>query len=204
MRWRCRLLSVGMSIPPAAHPSIYLARLTPKPIAGVNVFFVLSGFLITWLLLAKDDANGQISLAGFYFRRAFRILPPAIVYLIVAYVGSRLFSQGLVVSNGDFLRSLFFVRNYFGGSKSTDHFWSLAIEEQFYLIWPLIFLILRGNRRIRFTMCVLILSPIWWAIRPQLLGASGETAYAFDTHCHFLVAAACWRECAGQRRAING
>jgi peptidoglycan/LPS O-acetylase OafA/YrhL len=110
---------------------------------GVDIFFGISGLLITKLLLEERDQAGAISLKGFYTRRAFRILPPCFAYLAVV---------GLSVgfkTPWEFLGSVFFFRNYMPGvlgGWATGHLWSLAIEEHFYLIWPAL-LIWLGRRR---------------------------------------------------------
>jgi len=100
---------------------------------GVPVFFGLSGVLITKLLLEEFDRTGSISLKSFYIRRAFRILPPATTYVLCVAL------LGLMVSRTELVSSLLFFRNYVPTSLAglyTTHFWSLAVEEHFYLIWP--------------------------------------------------------------------
>lgn len=104
---------------------------------GVDIFFGLSGFLISTLLLDERERSGTISLRGFYTRRVFRIVPPLLVYLLVVY------SAGLVLGGTEVLTSLLFLRNYVDGSWYTGHFWSLSIEEHFYLVMPLLILCLR-------------------------------------------------------------
>lgn len=98
--------------------------------AGVSIFFSLSGLLICNRLLAEYHRAGRIDLRGFYVRRAFRILPPAFAFLAVLAV--------LTPTAADDLWScVFFWRNYhLGGGWYTGHFWSLAVEEHFYLIFP--------------------------------------------------------------------
>ena len=103
---------------------------------GVNIFFGLSGFLITSRLLAERS----ISLRRFYIRRVFRILPPALTYLAVL---GALGAFGLIpLYPQELLGAACFFRNYMppnlplGGGFFTWHFWSLAVEEHFYLFWP--------------------------------------------------------------------
>jgi peptidoglycan/LPS O-acetylase OafA/YrhL len=126
---------------------------------GVDLFFVLSGFLITTLLLEEYAQNGQVSLGNFYRRRALRLLPALVAFLAVFLVYASV--RGLV-RGGTFDQALFGVAaglGYFtniamGIEPSTipyelRHLWSLAIEEQFYIVWPpLLFFVLRGRKRL--------------------------------------------------------
>ena len=116
-------------------------------IIGVDVFFAISGLLITSQLLVDGH------LGRFYIRRAFRILPPAVLYL--AAVGL----LGLA-SRPEILHSLLIVRNYAGGTRITGHFWSLSLEEQFYLAWPL--LLLWSGRRAQCVGLILIAAVSAW------------------------------------------
>jgi peptidoglycan/LPS O-acetylase OafA/YrhL len=100
---------------------------------GVQMFFVLSGFLITSLLLKEQADKGTISLRRFYVRRAFRILPAALVYLIVATLLFWRQMRWMHVA-----AALFYIANMDSSLPWVlGHLWSLSIEEQFYLIWPL-------------------------------------------------------------------
>jgi peptidoglycan/LPS O-acetylase OafA/YrhL len=125
------------------------------------VFFVLSGFLITWLLCFEEDKRREVSLPSFYARRALRILPPALVYIAcVSFLGW----LGLAsVTRMEPLYAVFFVRNLMpDGGRHLAHFWSLAIEEQFYLLWPLAFLLLRSNsRRLICAVALFAMAPFW-------------------------------------------
>jgi len=106
---------------------------------GVLAFFVLSGFLITWLLLKEEERFGRISMKLFYIRRSLRIFPAFYVYWLLL-IGSLLFFQKRILW-GQALSSFFYVNNYYQailGDPNTgfSHTWSLGIEEQFYLLWP--------------------------------------------------------------------
>jgi peptidoglycan/LPS O-acetylase OafA/YrhL len=119
---------------------------------GVDTFFVLSGFLITSLLLREKAGSGRMSLSGFWARRARRLLPAVFLLLIVVVVyGSTVLNAfELDQLRGDAIASLFYVanwhfiatgQNYFNlflTPSPLQHLWSLAIEEQFYLVWPLV------------------------------------------------------------------
>ena len=104
---------------------------------GVHVFFVISGFLITTLLIKEKINNGKISLKNFYIRSAFRILPVLFLFLGVLSILNVIFD--LNISGLSFFTSLFFLGNLGIDTSETwytGHFWSLAIEEQFYLLFP--------------------------------------------------------------------
>jgi len=106
---------------------------------GVFIFFVISGYLITSLLLLEHEKRGSISLRGFYFRRAMRILPPLYVYVgVLLLLG---LAGRLPIFKLDIISALFFFHDYaLSLMWSLEHFWSLSIEEQFYLIWPVLLL----------------------------------------------------------------
>lgn len=159
---------------------------------GVESFFVLSGLLITWLLCIEEDKRGTISLPSFYARRALRILPPA--FLCIACV-STLSLLGLAdVARNEPLYCAFFVRNLMpNGGLHLGHFWSLAIEEQFYLLWPVTFLLLRtSRRRLIFTGALMLLAPFWREAVSRLAGgAEYVNSWRFDLRYDALMAGCC-------------
>jgi peptidoglycan/LPS O-acetylase OafA/YrhL len=113
--------------------SDYGASLTRFGAFGVDIFFGLSGLLITKLLLDVRRRSDSFDLRGFYIRRAFRILPPYLIFLGV------LTAAGLWRSGWEAASCLLFFRNYAPDSlvgENTQHLWSLAVEEHFYLLWP--------------------------------------------------------------------
>ena len=115
---------------------------------GVEIFFVLSGYLITLLLLRERERRGAISLRSFYVRRGFRILPP--LYLYIACMGALGAWGRLPGMNGrELVTAITFTHNYVPGMGlwAFEHLWTLCIEEQFYLLWPalLVWLLLRGR-----------------------------------------------------------
>jgi peptidoglycan/LPS O-acetylase OafA/YrhL len=140
--------------------------------AGVLIFFAISGYLITTRLVDEYKAMGRISLRDFYIRRAFRILPPATLFLVVLWVLSL---TGLVVCSVPVIRSaLFFYTNYLVVGPMgwrAGHFWSLSVEEHFYLLWPCL-LIFFGARTGWRTALALIAMLCAWRI--------------LDTHHHIL------------------
>lgn len=130
---------------------------------GVTVFFVLSGYLITKLLLVEFTQSGTINFKGFWLRRAKRLLPAIVTLMIVMGALYTFFNHALLTKmRSDLLPSLFFVNNWWqifhnvsyfdnlGAPSPLTHFWSLAIEEQYYLVFPIfIFLVLRMKMRRR-------------------------------------------------------
>ena len=106
---------------------------------GVETFFVLSGFLITTLILKEKIKQGTVSLKRFYIRRALRILPVAYLFLLVLLFLNYIFK--LNISSGSFFASIFYVRNFhykYDDSWANGHFWTLAVEEQFYILFPIL------------------------------------------------------------------
>jgi peptidoglycan/LPS O-acetylase OafA/YrhL len=123
---------------------------------GVRFFFVISGFLITWLMLQEMEQTSAVSLRNFYARRCLRILPVYFTFLGVLAVLQFLHLNGQ--STLSWIGSLTFTRNLLGEDPVTAHLWSLSVEEQFYLVWPGIFLLLGGGRNLRTIISFLFLS----------------------------------------------
>jgi peptidoglycan/LPS O-acetylase OafA/YrhL len=131
---------------------------------GVRFFFVISGFLITHLLLQEKNQTGSISLRKFYIRRALRILPVYFVFLLVVLL-LQLFTswhQPLIALIGNLTFTTDFLEPRW--RSTTGHLWSLAVEEQFYLLWPLLLVRfgLAGNEKRAYYILVipLIVAPI--------------------------------------------
>ena len=123
-----------------------------KGVFGVSLFFAISGFLICSRLLGEERAYGSISVRDFYIRRAFRILPPALVYLAAVALLAAL--HQLPWEGRSWMGALFFYRNYLhyfdGATRAgwfTSHFWSLSVEEHFYLLLPAIVALLPARRK---------------------------------------------------------
>jgi len=131
---------------------------------GVTAFFVLSGFLITLLLLREQDRTGTIDLRAFYTRRMLRIFPAYYALVIFSLVVDWLLQDPWTL--GRVLTTFTYTLNYhnalFGHEGPLAHGWSLAVEEQFYLLWPAFFLILLKIRRIRLGLVLGILGALLW------------------------------------------
>ncbi len=114
---------------------------------GVDIFFVISGFLITSALLAEESRKGRISLVGFYWRRALRLLPALAVLCIVFLMLSIFVKPGIYLALKEVLIVALYAGNWvmafkFGWMHYLGHTWSLAIEEQFYFLWPVFLVVL--------------------------------------------------------------
>ncbi|MBY0371928.1 acyltransferase [bacterium] len=120
----------------------------PKEFAslGVHLFFVLSGFLITALLLRESEATGRIDLRAFFVRRVLRIFPAYYAFLgtLAALIGLGWITD---VPWYSWAASALFVANIWGRGTAVGHTWSLSLEEQFYLAWPTLFLLLGSSTR---------------------------------------------------------
>ncbi len=148
---------------------------------GVDVFFVISGFVITGVLLRERVSSGRISLVSFYGRRCRRIIPAATVVIIVT-VGSAYWFLGVAggiptATDGRwaavFLANFHFIAtgtNYLTSQQPPSplqNFWSLAVEEQFYVVYPTLFLLVAGARvlsfRLRLTVCLIVVIAVSFA-----------------------------------------
>jgi peptidoglycan/LPS O-acetylase OafA/YrhL len=148
---------------------------------GVRVFFVISGFLITGLLIAEEKKTGSVSLKQFYIRRTLRIFPAYFVFLGVMWVFDQ--SGVIAVAARDFVHAVTYTMNYAPDRGwYLGHLWSLAVEEQFYLLWPLTVVLvgLRGARRVGFSVIWLvplirITESVMWPSRRSMIGETFET-----------------------------
>jgi peptidoglycan/LPS O-acetylase OafA/YrhL len=172
---------------------------------GVDVFFVLSGFLITSLILEEFDRSGRIDFAKFYLGRARRLLPAVLLMLAVVAVAAAIFYRDVASQvRSDAIASLFYVNNWWyifssqsyfefiGRPPMLKHLWSLSVEEQFYLIWPAVaYLLVRrwARRGVRLVaLSVAILSTVWMVALSVMNGfpdfADPSRAYfGTDSHC---------------------
>ena len=126
---------------------------------GVRVFFVISGFLITSILLNELASNRTIDLPRFYFRRTLRIFPP---YYLFLFILAAVYAIGLISLNpGDLAHGLSYTSNYHQQrSWLVGHTWSLAVEEQFYILWPATLLLLGKRKGLLLAFSFLLAAPL--------------------------------------------
>ncbi|MCE9623436.1 MAG: acyltransferase [Actinomycetia bacterium] len=190
-----------------------LAALTGGYI-GVDVFFVLSGFLITSLLMRELATTGTVSLAAFWARRARRLLPASGLVVVATLIAGRLMLDGL--SQGDLARDAIaacaFVANFRLFNVGTDylaegqatspllHFWSLAVEEQYYLVWPGLMLLLVRYARLARRSLIAVLG-VMWVVSLVLCVRSthDDPMWAF-----FMLPARAWELLSGALLAVVG
>ena len=142
----------------------------PGGFLGVDVFFVISGYLITTLLLREKKKTGRITLSAFWIRRARRLLPALVLVVVSAVAAAWLVNEDLLVNiRRQVFGALTFSTNWVEIIAGTDYFadsaralfvtfWSLAVEEQFYLFWPILLLgliKLTTSRGLRFTIALI-------------------------------------------------
>jgi peptidoglycan/LPS O-acetylase OafA/YrhL len=126
---------------------------------GVRIFFVISGYLITGLLLKEREANGRIRLGKFYFRRTLRIFPAFYFYIGCILLMSHLGWTELTFHEA--LPAILYVSNYSQHLvQNVAHTWSLSTEEQFYLIWPVVFAVSGRRTAIASLLALLIIAPL--------------------------------------------
>ncbi len=172
----------------------------PGGFLGVEVFFVISGYLITLLLLAESEKSGTVSLKQFWLRRARRLLPALWVVVLGVVVFAALFQREILGTlRGDVIAALFYGFNWFqvwvGTSYFTSfefvplrHLWSLAVEEQFYLIWPVVMLVVAkfGKRRLPIVSAVFVLIAVALAAYTGVVYQPGVISTIADTPEQFM------------------
>lgn len=171
--------------------------LVPGGFIGVDVFFVISGYLITSILLKEMARSGTISIAGFYRRRALRVLPASLFCTLIVYLLGRNLPQ-YQGGNADLnaAASAFSFMNWPRAFSETTggalgHYWSLAVEEQFYAFWSLIVLAVTAQRSVRsvpkVAAMLLILSLVWRAYLWTSVADADRLYNGLDTHCDGLL-----------------
>jgi peptidoglycan/LPS O-acetylase OafA/YrhL len=180
----------------------------PGGFLGVDIFFVLSGYLITDLLVSQWDRRGTLDLRGFWARRARRLLPPLVVMLVIVTAAAAFLEPGQLDSlRHALIAAVTYSSNWwqalqhrsyfaqFGPPPPLQHLWSLAIEEQFYLIWPLILVVvLLATRSTRIRSAVAWTAAALSALAMTLIYVPGadpsRVYYGTDTHSSALLVGA--------------
>jgi len=183
-----RILQIqGLRAVAALLVTIFHARLVPGGFIGVDIFYVISGYLITGLIIREIDKTGRLDLSAFYQRRIKRLLPTSVFVLFVTAIvglfvlpaitrdalGRDLFAAAAYVSNYLFAWWQNDYQNLDATPSPFIHYWSLAVEEQFYVVWPIFILVLSrfGKRAILkgvaiVTVLSLLLSVYLTAVAP--------------------------------------
>ena len=186
---------------------------------GVDVFFVISGFLITGLLVRELDTTGRIGLAAFYARRARRILPSAVVVVVATVAATAvLVPERAAATARDGLASVLQVANWWLLSFGTQdlgadvahsplkHYWSLAVEEQFYFVWPIVLFIVgawskRPRRAFGIAIVVLGLASFTSSVHYT---SKGRTHAAVSAHAYYYPWNRVWELLVGAGLAVIG
>jgi peptidoglycan/LPS O-acetylase OafA/YrhL len=180
---------------------------------GVRIFFVISGFLITTLLLREQAEAGAISLPRFYVRRFLRLAPVQLAYIGALFLLT--LTTPLQVSTCEFATSLTYTKNYGCGTWVDGHLWSLAVEEQFYLIWPTLLALLPRRPLIVVLAALACISPISRALEYHsghrtLTWLTSNTdvlmigcLMAFSAHSPLMTRLIGWRPAVGRLMAVG-
>ncbi|PGM52246.1 acyltransferase family protein [Bacillus sp. AFS053548] len=172
---------------------------------GVTVFFVLSGYLITDLLIAEWSTNQRIDLKSFWYRRAKRLLPGMFTLLLIVIAFVSLFKSSMIGNlKQDSIAAIFYYSNWwyifhhlsyfesFANPSILNHFWSLAVEEQFYIIWPILTIlglkyIKNKDRLFLYTLVGAIVSALLMAILFHPGSDPSRVYYGTDTRAFSLL-----------------
>lgn len=152
---------------------------------GVSIFFVISGFLITWLLLAEKRCSSKIDLIAFYKRRTLRIFPVLYTFLFTVLILSHWVYRDF--NFAEWLSAATFTRNYFQGYWTLGHLWSISVEEQFYLLWPFALIVLKTEKRLLIAATTVIVLVPFIRIGIYLSPWRWVGSYAIFTHVDSLM-----------------
>lgn len=148
---------------------------------GVEIFFVISGFLITSLLLKEKVKRGSVSFKNFYIRRILRIVPVSYLFLIILFILNSWFQLG--ISFKSFIISFLYVKNIpfnYLSDWYTGHFWSLSVEEQFYICFPF-FIVTKTNKFIISAVAIILIVPLL-----NILGFNNVGIFYSNHIVHFI------------------
>ncbi|HUR77147.1 MAG TPA: acyltransferase family protein, partial [Acidimicrobiales bacterium] len=181
---------------------------------GVDVFFVISGFLITGLLLRDTERSAWARIRHFYARRVRRIVPAATLVILVTLAGAAMLQNPLLqpAARDDAVSAMFFFSNFRFHHLATDyfhqgaapslfqHFWSLSVEEQFYIVWPALLVVVSVGAAVRRRGALAVVTAV--GVASFVLGwrlTSRDPSFAF-----FLLPTRAWELCAGAGLALIG
>jgi peptidoglycan/LPS O-acetylase OafA/YrhL len=152
---------------------------------GVRFFFVISGFLITWLLIQEIYKYNTISIKSFYIRRVIRIIPVLLCFILICYFLE--FFGVFQISRFDYLYTSTFMVDIFHTNAPFGHLWSLGVEEKFYLFWPVIFIYLFSkdmNKLIYFLAFIILLGPL---LRAGIIFFNCSNYLIFNYHSFVII-----------------
>lgn len=160
---------------------------------GVDVFFVLSGYLITRILDKEYSNTGRIDFKRFYLKRLARLAPALLIMLATVAAISPFLGDEKMVSFRSILIALLYFSNWnmafeWWGTGALSHTWTLSVEEQFYFVWPVLF-VLGSRRRLPLLVLATMALSLWWRFHLQSLNAPWfRLDFGADTHCVSLLA----------------
>lgn len=164
---------------------------------GVDIFFVISGFLITNILLREHEKSGDIDILRFYIKRFMRLTPPFAIMLIIYLLLSSTFFPGYHHHERDAIIAALYLSDFakylIGAPKVIGHTWSLSTEEHFYLIWPiiLVFISKLPREKIASTLFIAYAAATIWRVACMQWQTWGEVYYRFDVRVSGLILGAC-------------
>lgn len=168
-------------------PVLAIHSLTPHTLGGfvgVDIFFVLSGYLITLLLATEHSRTGKIDIRRFYMRRARRLYPTLILVVATYLALASIFFPKDNAIRDSVIALLYlsdYARAFWGFPHALQQTWSLAVEEHFYLVWPFVVpLLMRARHPARWLMVAYLVATLWRILNTHWLGYA-ETYFRFDT-----------------------
>lgn len=173
---------------------------------GVRIFLIMTGFLVTHLLLREWDRTGGINLRRFWTRRVFRLLPVALLFLVAVY-GAAALGRIQLRWPQDVLYPLTFTMNYYSRRGwYWVHLWSLSAQMQFYLLWPLLLLAVGRARVLPLTLAVLLITPVVRLVTFNVFPVWYTQGHAFETIFDIFATGsllALWRNQLGESKAYQ-
>jgi peptidoglycan/LPS O-acetylase OafA/YrhL len=177
-----RAVSIALVLASHAASTLHQPRNLYVGDLGVRCFFVISGFIITHLLLEEEKKTGGISLRLFYARRCLRIMPVYFLFVLCLAIINATTSLHLPLCN--FATALTYTKDFACGQWIDGHLWSLSVEEQFYLLWPLILVTAAPKQRMIVAIALICICPLF-RVAYYVSGVSG--AFSLFTNADALM-----------------